>query len=176
MTDLIPAWVGDTLTPVEKMKVHQLGLRHMAVSVFVMAGNQVLVQRRAAGKYHTPGLWANTCCTHPAWGEAARDCAVRRLDEELGIAGLDPVWRDRVEYRADVGAGLTEHEVVDIFVADAPRDLALRLNPAEVSDTRWVALDRLAGEVRADPGRFTPWLRIYLDTHMDRIFGMVRAG
>jgi isopentenyl-diphosphate delta-isomerase len=141
-----------------------------------VAGDAVLIQRRAAGKYHTPGLWANTCCTHPLWGEEARACAVRRLKEELGIAGLDPVWRDRVEYRADVGGGLTEHEVVDIFVAAAAPDLPLRLNPAEVSETRWVALDRLAEEVRADPARFTPWLRIYLDEHMDRNFGLARAG
>jgi isopentenyl-diphosphate Delta-isomerase len=176
MSDLIPAWVGTSLTPVEKLEVHQLGLRHMAVSVFVMAGDAVLIQKRAAGKYHTPGLWANTCCTHPEWGEDPRDCAVRRLDEELGIRGVDPVWRDQVEYRADVGSGLTEHEVVDIFVADAPRDLPQRLNPAEVAETRWVVLDDLAAETRAYPGRFTPWLKIYLDQYMDRIFGLSRVG
>jgi isopentenyl-diphosphate Delta-isomerase len=70
----------------------------------------VLIQQRALGKYHTPGLWANTCCTHPHWGEDLA-CARRRLREELGITG----WRwpaGQVEYRADVGGGLTEHEVV----------------------------------------------------------------
>jgi isopentenyl-diphosphate Delta-isomerase len=176
MPDFIPAWVGSTLTPVEKLEVHQLGLRHMAVSVFVMVGAKVLIQKRAAGKYHTPGLWANTCCTHPDWAEDPRDCAVRRLRQELGIEGLDPVWRDQVEYRAEVGNGLTEHEVVDIFVAEADKGLRLRLNPEEVADTRWVGLDDLAAETRERPERFTPWLRIYLDQYMDRIFGMVRAG
>jgi isopentenyl-diphosphate Delta-isomerase len=176
MSDFIPAWVGTTLTPVEKLEVHQLGLKHMAVSVFVMAGDAVLIQKRAAGKYHTPGLWANTCCTHPEWAEDPRDCAVRRLDEELGIRGVDPVWRDQVEYRADVGGGLTEHEVVEIFVADADKGLKLNLNPAEVSDTRWITLTDLSDDTRKRPDRYTPWLRIYLDQHMDRIFGMSRAG
>jgi isopentenyl-diphosphate delta-isomerase len=176
MTEMIPAWVNGTLTPLGKLEVHRKGLRHPAVSVFVMAGNEVLLQRRAAGKYHTPGLWTNTCCTHPAWGEPARDCAVRRLREELGIVGLGPVLRDRVEYRADVGAGLTEHEVVDIFVADAPRGLGVVLNPAEVWQVRWMPLDRLEADVRANPSAYTPWVRIYLEDHIDRIFGPARAG
>ena len=65
MSEYIPAWIDGVLTPVEKLEVHQRGLRHKAVSVFVMDGDNVLLQRRALGKYHTPGLWANTCCTHP---------------------------------------------------------------------------------------------------------------
>ena len=176
MIDMIPAWVNGTLTPVEKLDAHRKGLRHVAVSVFVMAGDDVLIQRRAAGKYHTPGLWANTCCTHPAWGEATEACAIRRLREELGITGVTPAFRDRVEYRADVGRGMTEHEVVDIFVAEAARDLAIVPDPAEVAETAWINLRDLAAETRRHPERFTPWLRIYLAEHMDRIFGLRRAG
>ncbi len=169
--ELVPAWVDGVLQPVEKLAVHQRGLRHRAVSVFVMAGPAVLIQRRAAGKYHTPGLWANTCCTHPRWGEAHAACAERRLREELGITGLVLHFAGRVEYRADVGAGLTEHEVVDIFRAEAPRDLALAPDPAEVWETRWIDLPTLTAEVAREPDRFTPWLRIYLADHRDRIFG-----
>ena len=117
--EMIPAWVDGQLTPVGKLEVHQRGLRHKAVSVFVMDGTRVLIQRRALAKYHTPGLWANTCCTHPRWDEDAQVCAVRRLDEELGITALNAVFADRVEYRAEVGNGLIEHELVDIFVAKA---------------------------------------------------------
>ena len=171
MTEMIPAWVDGRLTPVEKMEVHRFGLRHKAVSVFVMSGDRVLVQRRALGKYHTPGLWANTCCTHPLWDESAVNCAVRRLGEELGITGLYPSFRDQVEYRAAVGNGLTEHEVVDIFIADAPAALKVAPNPEEVAEIRWVDLYDLAAEVQRWPERFTPWLRIYLDEHKDRIFG-----
>lgn len=66
---MIPAWIDGSLTPVEKLDAHLRGLRHKAVSVFVMAQDALLIQRRALGKYHTPGLWANTCCTHPNWGK-----------------------------------------------------------------------------------------------------------
>jgi isopentenyl-diphosphate delta-isomerase len=176
MTEMIPAWVDGTLQPVEKMEVHQRGLKHKAVSVFVMVGEKVLIQRRALSKYHTPGLWANTCCTHPQWDESPVNCAVRRLKEELGITGLYPAHRDRVEYRAPVGNGMVEHEVVDIFLAEAPADLAVTPNPDEVAEVRWIDLYELAAEVARWPERFTPWLSIYMNEHKDRIFGtLIRA-
>ena len=171
MSATIPAWVNGTLQPVEKLAVHRLGLRHQAVSVFVMRGTDVLIQQRARGKYHTPGLWANTCCTHPAWGETPLDCARRRLAEELGITGLTPIWRDRVEYRADVGGGLIEHEVVDIYVAEAGPDLALDPDPEEVMATAWTDIHDLAARTARHPDPYTPWLRIYLAEHMPTIFG-----
>ena len=105
------------MTPFEKLAAHQQGLRHLAVSVFVMRAGEILIQRRALGKYHTPGLWANTCCTHPNWGEAPLDCAHRRLNEELGITGLALDHRGQVEYRADVGGGLIEHELVHSLIS-----------------------------------------------------------
>ncbi|WP_146584541.1 isopentenyl-diphosphate Delta-isomerase [Puniceibacterium confluentis] len=166
----IPAWVNGELTPVDKLEAHVKGLRHKAVSVFVTRGNEVLIQRRAMGKYHTPGLWANSCCTHPGWQESGLDCAVRRLAEELGITGLSPEYRDRVEYRADVGGGLIEHEVVDIFVAEAPVDLTPEPDPGEVMDIRWIPYGALLAAVAAEPDEFTPWLRIYLGSYADRIF------
>ncbi len=167
---MIPAWVDGTLTPVEKLHAHTAGLRHKAVSVFVMCGDAILIQQRALSKYHTPGLWANTCCTHPAWDEAPIDCATRRLTEELGITGLSLHPRGVIEYRAEVGGGMIEHEVVDLFVAHTTRDLPMQLNPAEVADTAWVPIAELHDQVAADPDRFTPWLRIYLAEHADRIF------
>lgn len=169
--DLIPAWVDGQLVPVDKLEVHQRGLRHKAVSVFVVAGPSVLIQRRALTKYHTPGLWANTCCTHPRWSENALACARRRLREELGISGLHPAFVDRVEYRADVGNGLTEHELVDIFVAEAAPSLQVEPNPEEVMAVRWLDLHALAADVLRRPEAFTPWLRIYMAEHIERIFG-----
>ncbi len=175
-TSLIPAWENGRLQPMDKLDVHRRGLRHTAVSVFVMAGRQVLIQQRALGKYHTPGLWANTCCTHPFWGEDAATCAQRRMREELGITGLSVAAAGQVEYRADVGGGLTEHEVVDVFLAQARVDLSLNPDPDEVAATRWVDLYDLAAETRRWPDRFTPWLRIYLADHMGLIFGTSGAG
>ena len=162
MIEMIPAWVNGTLQPVEKLDVHRRGLKHLAVSVFVMQGDRTLLQRRALGKYHTPGLWTNSCCTHPYWDETAQDCAARRLQQELGISGLDLRRSGSTEYRAEVGNGLIEHEVVKIFAAEAPPDFMLHPNPDEVMDTAWVSLTDLDAQVQADPGRFTPWMRIYL--------------
>ncbi len=171
MDTLIPAWVDGDLTPVDKLAAHVRGLKHRAVSVFVVRDDEILIQRRALGKYHTPGLWANTCCTHPLWQEASLDCARRRLQQELGITGLAPKYRQQLEYRADVGQGMTEHEVVDVFLAHAPRDLAVRPNPDEVMGTRWITYRDLRAEVAAAPERFTPWLRIYLRDHAETILG-----
>ena len=171
MTEQIPAWVGDKLTPVDKMEVHRKGLRHKAVSIFVVDQGKVLIQRRAKEKYHSAGLWANTCCTHPNWDEKPEDCAVRRLREELGIVGLYPAHADRLEYRADVGQGLIEHEVVDIYLAYARPEMEIRPNPDEVCETRWIELYDLAAEVKRHPERFSKWLSIYMSSHMDRIFG-----
>lgn len=167
---MIPAWVDGVLTPVDKLEVHQKGLRHKAVSIFIMDGTKVLIQRRALSKYHTPGLWANTCCTHPQWGEDDATCAQRRLDDELGISSVLPVYRDQLEYRADVGGGLIEHEVVELFVAPASAEtLQMKLNPNEVMDTRWVDIYDLATEVARHPDQYTPWLRIYLADHLDLV-------
>ena len=168
---MIPAWVAGRLAPMGKLDVHRRGLRHKAISVFVLNGPRVLIQRRAAVKYHTPGLWANTCCTHPNWGEDDAVCAARRLEEELGITGLSLHHAGEVIYRADVGGGLIEHEVVQVYTAQAPAGMRIAPDPDEVSATAWVDLHTLAAEVRRAPERFTPWLRIYLSRHMSMIFG-----
>lgn len=173
---LIPAYADGVLIPVEKIEVHRRGLRHPAVSVFVQRDGKTLLQQRALTKYHTPGLWANSCCTHPHWGETAADCAARRLDEELGLGGLALRRVGVVEYRADVAGGLIEHEVVDIFTAEAPAGVEPVPDPAEVAATAWVALADLPRQVAARPHHYTPWLRIYLDRHAQLIFGDPVAG
>jgi isopentenyl-diphosphate delta-isomerase len=161
---------------VDKLEVHLKGLRHKAVSVFVMDGENVLIQRRSEEKYHSPGLWANTCCTHPGWTERPEECAVRRLREELGITGLYPAHADRLEYRADVGGGMIEHEVVDIYLAYAKPHMRITPDPREVAEVRWIGLYDLAAEAGRHPERFSKWLNIYLSSHLDRIFGSILRG
>ncbi len=173
---MIPAWLDDTLTPMEKIETHVRGLRHKAVSVFILQGGDILLQQRALGKYHTPGLWANTCCTHPHWGEDPRDCAQRRLSEELGLTDLMPDYRHTLEYRADVGGGLIEHEVVDVFVIHLQERPDIRANPVEVMATRWINPDKLRAEIVRAPDLFTPWLKIYLAEHLGDIFGADLSG
>ncbi len=158
----IPAWVDDQLVPIDKIEVHRRGLRHPAVSVFVMWEGRTLLQQRAAAKYHTPGLWANSCCTHPHWGEAAEDCARRRIDEELGLRDLPLRRLGQIEYRAPVGADLIEHELVEVFLAEPLHEPRPMPDPAEVQDTGWITLEALRADIAARPDRYTPWLRIYL--------------
>lgn len=160
---MIPAIAPDGARfAVEKMEAHRRGLLHDAISVFAFSGDRLLIQRRAAEKYHCGGQWANTCCTHPFMGESVEDCAKRRLREEMGAAM--PLKRvGELEYRADVGGGLIEHERVVVFRADVDAEtLRLSPDPTEVMAARWVALPELRRAMAADPERYTPWFRIYM--------------
>ncbi|QLF68485.1 isopentenyl-diphosphate delta-isomerase [Peteryoungia desertarenae] len=161
---VIPAVARDgSLYPIEKMKAHVDGVLHLAVSVFVFDGDLLLIQKRASGKYHCGGQWANTCCSHPHWSESVEDCAERRLSEELGFAV--PLTRhETVEYAADVGSGLKENERVTLFSAQVDRRrLDVVPNPEEVEAVQWVAPRNLYRAVAETPDAFTPWFRIYLE-------------
>ncbi len=170
-TNFIPAWDQGVLKPLEKLDVHKRGLRHKAVSVFLISDNSVLLQKRALMKYHTPGLWANTCCTHPSWLEEPIDCAHRRLKEELGIEVSELVYKDKIDYKADVGNGLIENETVDVFVGsiETKNKLQMVLNHDEVSEVKWTGFETLKEEILLVPSKFTPWLRIYMQDHFDQI-------
>ena len=169
--DYIPAWDNGTLKPLEKLEVHKKGLRHKAISVFLFSGKELLIQQRALSKYHTPGLWANTCCTHPYWQESSEDCAKRRLYEELGINVSELTYKDKIEYKAEVGNDLIENEIVDIFVCylDKKSNVTIKLNPEEVMSTKWIKIDELISEIGKNPAHFTPWIRIYMDQHKEQI-------
>lgn len=152
-----------SLFPIGKMAAHRTGQKHLAVSVFVFCGDRLLIQQRAASKYHCGGLWANTCCTHPHWREAPAVTAARRLREEVGLS-LSLFERTVVEYHAAVTDGLVENERVHVFEGELAHPvLPTGFNPAEVSALRWVSRAALSAEVAAEPSRFTPWLRIYLE-------------
>ncbi|WP_244314090.1 isopentenyl-diphosphate delta-isomerase [Roseibium denhamense] len=160
---IIPAVAADgSYYPVEKLQAHMDGVLHLAVSVFVFDGDHLLIQKRAAGKYHCGGQWANTCCSHPHWDESIESCAERRLTEELGFT-LPLVRHQTVEYEASVGEGLKEHERVTLFSARTDRTaLAVKPNPEEVEEVRWITAGELHAEVADNPEDFTPWFRIYL--------------
>ena len=167
----VVAWVRGRWTPIDKIEAHRKGIRHKAVSVFVMRGTELLLQRRALDKYHSPGLWANACCTHPFLNETSAACARRRLKQELGIEGLTLTYRHSLEYRADVGGGMIEHELVDVFVADWTPDGRIDPNPDEVAEVAWVELNDVLADLEASPDKFAPWLGIYLGQHEKDILG-----
>lgn len=150
------------LFPIDKLEAHRRGLRHLAISVFVFSTHGVLLQRRADGKYHSPGQWANACCSHPDWGETVADCAHRRLEEEMGLR-LELLSAGIMDYRADVGGSLVENEHVQLFYAECDAgQVTVRPDPDEVGDHRWVSVASLNREIAESPQAFTPWLRIYM--------------
>lgn len=144
----------------EKLAAHRRGLLHRAVSAFLFdARGRLLLQQRAASKYHSGGLWANSCCSHPRPGESPAACMARRLPEELGVA---PPVREFgcLLYRTPVGAGLTEHEYVHGFAGRVRGEPYPR--PREVARTRWVSLRELHACAARSPRLLAPWLRIYV--------------
>jgi len=161
--NVIPAVAGDgSLFPIDKMEAHRSGVLHQAVSVFVFCGNEMLVQRRAAAKYHCGRQWANTCCTHPSWGETLAEAAQRRTFEELGFS-IPLVPARVITYATPVGNHLFEHERVQLYRATADkRHLGIAANADEVMETRWATREKLQTEIRAQPQSFAPWFRIYL--------------
>ena len=146
----------------EKLAAHEQGLLHRAFSVFIFAQNQdagapiLLLQQRAADKYHGGGLWTNTCCSHPAPGEDLSAAAADRLQFEMGVhADLKPTGV--FQYRADFENGLVEHEVDHIFTGVMSIDQPILFNPNEVQAVKWMALSNIQSWLARSPEDFTPW-------------------
>jgi isopentenyl-diphosphate delta-isomerase len=150
-------WLGTA----DKIEVHQTGALHRALSIFITNSNgQMLLQQRAADKYHSGGLWSNACCSHPSPGESTMAAAHRRLNEELGFdTQLLPVTR--MKYKAEVTAGLTEYEYDHIFSGTWDGDVIPE--PGEVATYRWINLDDLYKMLLKEPQSFTAWFPILLD-------------
>ncbi len=142
----------------DKISVHQLALLHRAFSVFVFNSKEELIlQQRADGKYHSPGLWTNTCCSHPKPGETTIDACNRRLSEEMGMS-CDLEFSFSFMYKCKFTNGLTEHEFDHVYVGTSD-DLPI-LNKAEVKDWKYINLSDLEKEIETQPEKFTEWLKI----------------
>jgi isopentenyl-diphosphate delta-isomerase len=145
----------------EKLAAHRGGLLHRAFSVFVFdMRDNLLLQRRAEGKYHSPGVWSNTCCGHPRPGEDLATAARRRLREEMGF-DCALTHQFSFVYRADLGGGLVEHEVDHVFTgrfAELPEP-----DPAEVSEWRRTPVAALLLDLERNPRRYSAWLGQALD-------------
>ncbi|MEM8876264.1 MAG: isopentenyl-diphosphate Delta-isomerase [Pseudomonadota bacterium] len=162
---MIPGIAADgSFYKIEKMAAHEKPTLHLAISVFLFSEQgELLIQQRAHDKYHCGGMWANTCCTHPHWGEEPKASAHRRMAEEIGVTA-DITEQRVIEYAADVGNGLWEHERVHMFRGVVNKDtLSFGLNPEEVAAVRWIAPMDLRAEIKEKPADFTPWFRIYAE-------------
>jgi len=142
-----------------KMAAHQKGVLHRAFSVFLVSPDRrrMIIQQRAATKYHSGGLWANTCCSHPREGEETMAAARRRLVEETGIdCSLQEIFS--FVYRHVFPDGLCEYEYDHVFIGfyeGCEQDW--RPDPREIQAMAWIELDRLAEELRLQPEKFSPW-------------------
>ncbi len=142
----------------EKMEAHRSGKLHRAISVFIYnSKGELLMHKRAAGKYHSAGLWTNTCCSHPRPGEDAREAAMRRLQEEMGMK-CELVHAFDFTYKAELENGLTEHEFDHVFTGIS--DALPAPNPDEVEAWEYICEEDLALELRDNPQLFTVWFRM----------------
>lgn len=149
---------GKPMGTEEKLNAHRRGVLHLAFSVFIFNSNQqMLLQRRATEKYHSPNLWTNTCCSHPRQHETVLEAANRRLDEEMGMhCDLTPMFT--FTYRAELDQQMIEHEFDHVLFGVS--DVEPIINPAEVSQFRYVSLTEIETELRANPDQFTEWFKI----------------
>jgi len=147
----------------EKQQAHVNGLLHRAFSVFLFnTKGEMLLQKRASEKYHSPLKWTNAVCSHPRIEETYLQGAKRRVKEELGI---DVELSEKFDfiYKADVGNGLWEHELDHVFVGIFEDDFDL--NKDEVDEVKYISVDDLDREMHENPENFTEWFKIILEEY-----------
>jgi isopentenyl-diphosphate delta-isomerase len=150
-----------------KMEAHEKALLHRAFSVFVFNDkNELMIQQRALGKYHSPGLWTNTCCSHQREGETNIEAGKRRLQEEMGFS---TELKDTISfiYKAPFDNGLTEHEFDHILVGYYNEEP--NLNPEEAHAYKWMSLEDLKKDMKDNPKIYTAWFKIIFDKYYKHI-------
>lgn len=145
----------------EKIEAHEKALLHRAFSVFIFNdNNELMLQQRALHKYHSPGLWTNTCCSHQREGETNLQAGKRRLQEEMGFI-TDLKETTSFIYKAPFDNGLTEHEFDHILVGSYKNDPVI--NKDEVADWKWMALEDVKTDIKDQPELYTEWFKIIFD-------------
>lgn len=150
--------IDEAIGSMEKMEAHEKALLHRAFSVFLFDTNgNMLLQKRAATKYHSPSLWTNACCSHPMPGETTELAALRRLQEELGFTvAISKAFH--FTYKAAFDNGLTEHEFDHVFVGEYEGDM--QLNEEEVSEVCYKSMTDIKVELEHNAGGYTEWFKI----------------
>jgi isopentenyl-diphosphate delta-isomerase len=157
----------DPIGTMEKLEAHRKGLLHRAFSVFIFnERNELLIQQRALEKYHSGGLWTNTCCSHPTSDEPLETAGAKRLQEEMGFTtGLKNQFA--FEYRVELDNGFTEHEFDHVLTGIYNGEV--HPDPAEVMDYKWVSLSELQADIARRPERYTSWFRIIMADYAERL-------
>lgn len=143
---------------IEKLEAHQKGLLHRAFSVFIFnSKGQLLMQQRADEKYHSAGLWTNTCCSHPNYGETTLDAIHRRMKEEMDMEA-EVAFKFKFTYKALLENNLTEHEIDHVYFGFS--DERPTINLEEAKNWKYISLEELEKELSAHPENYTAWLKI----------------
>lgn len=151
----------------EKMQAHKSGRLHRAFSVFIFnSKGELLLQQRADNKYHSGGLWTNTCCSHPVNGEEISATIKKRLREEMGLE-CKTGFQFRFIYKSELDNGLTEHEMDHVYFGTT--DDKPVLNRSEAKDWKYISLKDLEEAVRKNPEKFSAWLQICLPEVMKKV-------
>ncbi|HWA35244.1 MAG TPA: isopentenyl-diphosphate Delta-isomerase [Cyclobacteriaceae bacterium] len=145
----------------EKIEAHAKGLLHRAFSILLLnSKGEILIQKRANTKYHSAGLWTNTCCSHPSPGESMKDATRRKLIQEMGID--EPCdFAFKFTYRTELENDLVEHELDHVFLGKFDGEPTINLK--EVEAYRWVSIDALRNEIEATPEKFTYWFKLIMN-------------
>jgi isopentenyl-diphosphate delta-isomerase len=150
-----------------KMEAHEKGVLHRAFSVFILNdAGELMLQQRALHKYHSPGLWTNTCCSHQRNGESNIVAGKRRLQEEMGfVAELHELTS--FIYKAPLNNGLTEHELDHIMIGHF--NGTPEINPEEVANWKWMYVDDVRDNIQKHPENYTVWFIIIFDQFFEQI-------
>ena len=152
----------------EKIKTHKEGKLHRAFSIFVFnSKGELLLQRRAKSKYHSGGLWSNTCCSHPEVGESLEKTVHRRLKEEMGF---DCELKEILSftYRTKLDNGLIENEYDHVFVGNFDGEPSP--DPEEVDEWKWIDVKELKKDIQENPNNYTYWLRVSIEKVISHLF------
>lgn len=150
-----------------KMEAHQKAVLHRAFSVFIFNDkNELMLQQRAMSKYHSPGLWTNTCCSHQRDGETNIEAGKRRLQEEMGFV-TELKETTSFIYKAPFDNGLTEHELDHIMVGHYNEEPTI--NKVEVEDWKWMDLEDVKVDIALHPQNYTEWFKIIFDKFYQHI-------
>lgn len=145
---------------IDKLEAHEKGLLHRAFSVLIFNDkNELLLQKRASCKYHSAGLWTNTCCSHPAPGELTLDAANRRLFEEMGLKTL-LYHKHSFIYKTKFDNNLTEYELDHVYFGYSNEEPSIDLD--EVETFKWLSIDKLNDLISINPDEFTSWFKIIM--------------
>lgn len=151
----------EAIGEMEKLEAHQKGLLHRAFSIFVFNNkNELLLQQRAFSKYHSAGLWTNTCCSHPRPGETIQEAAHRRLWEEMGLK-MNLQHQGHFIYKTKFENELTEHELDHVFFGSSNQ--VPKINPEEVHSYKWLSIPAIKKDIQTHPSHYTVWFKIALE-------------